>query len=107
MRWLLKRGWMYAAMIAISRLRAVPDLLGRDHVAEAAAEIYTPHAGLVAERPAVGPVPARAGRGPRRPRADELADRRERRRWSICVIVGALAAYALARFRVPLKRDRC
>ena len=33
MRWLLKRGWMYLAMIAIARLRAVPDLLDRDHVA--------------------------------------------------------------------------
>ena len=40
------------------RLRAVPRLLGRDHVAEAAARDLQPHAGLLAQRPAVGPVPA-------------------------------------------------
>ena len=33
MRWLAKRGWMYLAMLAIVGLRAVPDLLDRDHVA--------------------------------------------------------------------------
>ena len=77
-RWLLKRGWMYAAMIARLGLRAVPDLLGRDHVAEAALGDLHPHAGPVAFRPPVGPVPARPGRRSRRSRADELHDRRER-----------------------------
>ena len=78
MRWLLKRGWMYVRDDRGRGLRAVPDLLDRDHVLEAAVGDLHAHAGPVAVRPAVGPVPARARRGPRRPGADELADRRER-----------------------------
>src|SRR3954447_1415099 len=58
-------------------LRAVPGLLGRDHVAQAALGDLYAHAGPVAEPSPVGPVPARARGGPRRPRAAELADRRQ------------------------------
>ena len=54
MRWLLKRGWMYLAMIVGLGVRAVPRLLGRDHVAEAAVGDLHAHARPVA-------VPTRSG----------------------------------------------
>ena len=48
MRWLLKRGWMYARDGRDLGVRAVPGLLGRDHVAEAAVGDLHAHAGPVA-----------------------------------------------------------
>ena len=78
MRWLLKRGWMYAAMIAISVFALFPIYWVVITSLKPRSEIYTRTPDLWPSDPAVGPVPARAGRGPRRPRADELADRRQR-----------------------------
>ena len=103
MRWLLRRGWMYAAMLAVSAFALFPIYWVVITSLKPRSEIYTWTPDLWPQRPAVGSVPARAGRGRGRPRAGELADRR-RGTMVICLIVGALAAYVLARYRVRVMR---
>ena len=103
MRWLLKRGWMYARDGGDLGLRAVPDLLGRDHVAEAAAEIYTRTPDLWPSDPQWGQYPRVLGEGHvGRALVNSLIVASGT--MVICLIVGAMAAYALARWRVRITR---
>ena len=99
MRWLLKRGWMYAAMAAISAFALFPVYWVVITSLKPRSEIYTRTPDLWPSDPQWDQYPRVLGEGHvGRALVNSLIVAGGT--MVICLIVGALAAYALARWRV-------
>ena len=99
MRWLLKRGWMYAAMAAISAFALFPVYWVVITSLKTRSEIYTRTPDLWPSNPQWGQYPRVLGEG-HVGRALMNSMIVASGTMIICLIVGAMAAYALARWRV-------
>jgi ABC-type glycerol-3-phosphate transport system permease component len=103
MRWLLKRGWMYAAMVAISVFALFPIYWVVITSLKPRSEIYTRTPDLWPSDPQWSQYPRVLGEGHvGRALVNSLIVASGT--MVICLIVGAMAAYALARWRVRLTR---
>jgi ABC-type glycerol-3-phosphate transport system permease component len=103
MRWLLKRGWMYAAMAAISAFALFPVYWVVITSLKPRSEIYTRTPDLWPSDPQWGQYPKVLGEG-HVGRALMNSMIVASGTMVICLIVGAMAAYALARYRVRVTR---
>jgi ABC-type glycerol-3-phosphate transport system permease component len=103
MRWLLKRGWMYAAMAAISAFALFPVYWVVITSLKPRSEIYTRTPDLWPSDPQWGQYPKVLGEG-HVGRALLNSMIVASGTMVICLIVGAMAAYALARYRVRVTR---
>ena len=98
MRWLLKRGWLYFAMIAISTFALFPVYWVVITSLKPRSEIYTRTPDLWPSNPQWSEYPRVLGEGHvGRALLNSLIVAGAT--MVICVIVGAMAAYALARYR--------
>jgi ABC-type glycerol-3-phosphate transport system permease component len=103
MRWLLKRGWMYAAMIVISVFALFPIYWVVITSLKPRSEIYTRTPDLWPSDPQWDQYPRVLGEGHvGRALLNSLIVAGGT--MVICVIVSALAAYVLARYRVRVMR---
>jgi ABC-type glycerol-3-phosphate transport system permease component len=103
MRWVLKRGWMYAAIAAISAFALFPVYWVVITSLKPRSEIYTRTPDLWPSDPQWGQYPRVLGEGHvGRALLNSLIVASGT--MVICLIVGAMAAYALARWRVRLTR---
>jgi ABC-type glycerol-3-phosphate transport system permease component len=103
MRWVLKRGWMYAAMAAISAFALFPIYWVVITSLKPRSEIYTRTPDLWPSNPQWSQYPRVLGEGHvGRALVNSLIVASGT--MVICLIVGAMAAYALARWRVRLTR---
>jgi ABC-type glycerol-3-phosphate transport system permease component len=103
MRWVLKRGWMYAAMAAVSTFALFPVYWVVITSLKPRSEIYTRTPDLWPSDPQWGQYPRVLGEGHvGRALLNSLIVASGT--MVICLIVGAMAAYALARWRVRLTR---
>src|SRR3954452_9522535 len=101
MRWLLKRGWMYGAMAAISAFALFPVYWVVITSLKPRSEIYTRTPDLWPSNPQWRQYPRVLGEGNvGRALGNSLIVASGT--MVICLIVGALAAYALARFRLKI-----
>ena len=103
MRWLLKRGWMYAAMAAISAFALFPIYWVVITSLKPRSEIYTRTPDLWPSDPQWDQYPRVLGEGHvGRALMNSLIVASGT--MVICVLVSALAAYVLARYRVRVTR---
>jgi ABC-type glycerol-3-phosphate transport system permease component len=103
MRWLLRRGWMYAAMLAICAFALFPIYYVVITSLKPRSEIYTKTPDLWPSDPQWHQYPRVWGEGGiGRALANSLIVASATT--VICLLVGALAACALTRFDIPLKR---
>lgn len=103
MRWFLKRGWMYLAMLAISAFALFPIYWVVITSLKPRSEIYTRTPDLWPSDPQWDQYPRVLGEGNvGRALLNSLIVASGT--MVICVIVSALAAYVLARYRVRLTR---
>jgi ABC-type glycerol-3-phosphate transport system permease component len=101
MRWVLKRGWMYAAMVAIAAFALFPVYWVVITSLKPRSEIYTRTPDLWPSDPQWSQYPRVLGEGHvGRALLNSLIVASGT--MVICLIVGAMAAYALARWRVRL-----
>ncbi len=103
MRWLLRRGWMYLAMIAVAAFALFPIYWILITSLKPRSEIYTKTPDLWPSDPQWGEYSLVWGDGGiGRAMVNSLIVAGATT--VICLIVGAMAAYALTRFDIPLKR---
>jgi len=103
MRWLLKRGWMYAAMLAVSAFALFPIYWVVITSLKPRSEIYTRTPDLWPSDPQWDQYPRVLGEGHvGRALLNSLIVASGT--MVICILVSALAAYVLARYRVRLTR---
>ena len=103
MRWLARRGWMYAAMAAISAFALFPVYWVLITSLKPRSEIYTRTPDLWPSDPQWGQYPRVLGEG-HVGRALLNSVIVASATMVICVLVSALAAYVLARYRVRVTR---
>jgi ABC-type glycerol-3-phosphate transport system permease component len=102
MRWFLKRGWLYLAMIAISTFALFPVYWVVITSLKPRSEIYTRTPDLWPSNPQWSEYPRVLGEGHvGRALLNSLIVASAT--MVICVIVGAMAAYALARYRFRMR----
>jgi ABC-type glycerol-3-phosphate transport system permease component len=102
-RWWLKRGWMYVAMVAISIFSLFPIYWVVITSLKPRREIYTRTPDLWPSDPQWGQYPRVLGEGHvGRALLNSLIVAGATT--VICLAVGAMAAYALARFRLPARK---
>ena len=102
-RWWLKRGWMYVAMVAVSIFALFPVYWVLITSLKPRREIYTRTPDLWPSDPQWGQYPRVLGEGHvGRALMNSLIVAGATT--VLCLAVGALAAYALARYRIPLRR---
>src|SRR3954468_8084542 len=99
MRWFLKRGWMYLAMIAVSAFALFPVYWVVITSLKPRREIYSRTPDFWPSDPQWGQYTRVLGEG-HVGRAQMNSLDVTGATTLICLIVGALAAYALARFRI-------
>jgi ABC-type glycerol-3-phosphate transport system permease component len=103
MNWLLKRGWMYAAMIAVSVFALFPIYWVVITSLKPRSEIFTKTPDLWPTDPQWDQYPRVWGEGHvGRALMNSLIVAGGMT--IVCLIVAAMAAYALSRFDIPLKR---
>jgi ABC-type glycerol-3-phosphate transport system permease component len=103
MKWLLKRGWMYAAMLAVSAFALFPVYWVVITSLKPRSEIYTRTPDLWPSDPQWDQYPRVLGEGHvGRALLNSLIVASGT--MVICMLVSALAAYVLARYRVRLTR---
>ena len=103
MRWLARRGWMYAAMAAIAAFALFPVYWVVITSLKPRSEIYSRTPDFWPSDPQWGQYTRVLGEGHvGRALTNSLVVASATT--VVCLIVGAMAAYALARFRIPLKR---
>jgi ABC-type glycerol-3-phosphate transport system permease component len=101
--WLLKRGWMYLAMLAISAFALFPVYWVAVTSLKPRREIYTPTPDLWPSDPQWDQYPRVLGEGHvGRALVNSLIVAGATT--ILCLVVGAMAAYALTRFEIPLRR---
>jgi len=102
-RWLARRGWMYAAMLGIAAFALFPVYWVVITSLKPRREIYSRTPDFWPSDPQWGQYTRVLGEGHvGRALANSLIVAGATT--VVCLIVGAMAAYALARFRIPLKR---
>jgi ABC-type glycerol-3-phosphate transport system permease component len=102
-RWWLKRGWMYVAMVPIALFALFPVYWVVITSLKPRREIYTRTPDLWPSDPQWGQYPRVLGEGHvGRALLNSLIVAGATT--VICLAVGAMAAYALARFRLPMRR---
>jgi ABC-type glycerol-3-phosphate transport system permease component len=103
MSWLLKRGWMYAAMLVVSAFALFPVYWVAITSLKPRREIYTRTPDLWPSDPQWHQYPRVLGEGHvGRALMNSLIVAGATT--GVCLVVGAMAAYALTRFDFPLKR---
>ncbi len=102
-RWWLKRGWMYIAMIAVALFALFPVYWVLITSLKPRSEIYTRTPDLWVQHPQWHQYPRVLGEGHvARALLNSLIVAGVTT--VICLLVAAMAAYALARFRMPFRR---
>ena len=104
MRWLLKRGWMYAAMIAVSAFALFPVYWVVITSLKPRSEIYTRTPDLWPNDPQWGRYPDVLGEGHvGRALMNSLIVASAT--MIVTLIIGSMAAIALSRFNIPARRS--
>jgi ABC-type glycerol-3-phosphate transport system permease component len=102
-RWLLKRGWMYLAMIAVSAFALFPVYWVVITSLKPRSEIYTRTPDLWPNNPQWGRYPDVLGEGHvARALLNSLIVASAT--MAVCLVVGSMAAIALSRFNIPARR---
>jgi ABC-type glycerol-3-phosphate transport system permease component len=103
MSWLLRRGWMYAAMIGICAFSLFPIYYVLITSLKPRSEIYTRTPDLWPSDPQWDQYPRVLGEGGiGRALVNSLIVAGATT--AVCLVIAAMAAYALTRFDIPLKR---
>jgi ABC-type glycerol-3-phosphate transport system permease component len=102
-RWLLKRGWMYLAMIAVSAFALFPVYWVVITSLKPRREIYTRTPDLWPNDPQWGRYPDVLGEGHvGRALMNSLIVASAT--MAVCLVIGSMAAIALSRFNIPARR---
>jgi ABC-type glycerol-3-phosphate transport system permease component len=102
-RWLLKRGWMYLAMIAVSAFALFPVYWVVITSLKPRREIYTRTPDLWPNDPQWGQYPRVLGEGHvARALLNSLIVASAT--MAVCLVIGSMAAIALSRFNIPARR---